>query len=83
MLASMRENLSLGFANNKCADQPVHLCGLISPFIICFFESIISKLATGENSIFYLVYVAVETGLSLALSEPPKTGFVAMGPILY
>ena len=40
-------------------------------------ESImISKLATGEISIFYLVFVAEKTGLSLVLSETPKTGFV-------
>ena len=32
-------------------------------------------------SIFYLVSVAEETGLKLALSETPKTGFVALRPI--
>ena len=40
-------------------------------------ESIISKHATGEISIFKLVSVAEETGLSLAFSETLKTGFVA------
>ena len=34
--ALMRENLSLGFANNKGTDQPVHLCRLISAFVIRF-----------------------------------------------
>ena len=38
-----------------------------------YFESIISTLAMCEISIFYLVSVAEETGLSLALSESPKT----------
>ena len=46
--AAARENLSLGFANNTGADQPAHPCSLISPFVICFLESIICKLATGE-----------------------------------
>ena len=38
--ASTRENLSLGFANNKGADQPSHSRGLISLFVICFLERI-------------------------------------------
>ena len=46
--ASMRENLSLGLANNKEADQHAHPRNLISAFVIPFLESIISKLATGE-----------------------------------
>ena len=49
--ASRRDNLSSGFANNKGADQPVHLHRLISAFVIRFLESIISKLATSNISI--------------------------------
>ena len=41
----------------------------------------ICKLASYEISTFYLVSVAEETGLSLAMSETPKTGFVATRPI--
>ena len=37
---------------------------------------IMEKLAPGEIFNFYLVSVAVETGLSLALWETPKTGFL-------
>ena len=44
--ATMRENMTIGFANNKGADQPAHPRGLISTFVISSFESIISKLAT-------------------------------------
>ena len=33
-----------------------------------------------DISVFYLVLVAEETGLSLALSETQKTGFVAARP---
>ena len=41
-----------GVANNKGADQPAHPRRLISAFVIRFLESIISKLATSEISIF-------------------------------
>ena len=70
-----------GFANNTGADQPAHPRSLISAFVIRFVESIICKLATDEISIFWLVPVAKETGLKLALLENPKTGFVATRPI--
>ena len=63
------------FANNKGADQPVHPRRLISVFVIRFLESTISKLTTSEISIFQLVPVAEETGLNLALSEPPRQVF--------
>ena len=59
----MVENLTLLHVNNKGADQP-----LISHFLIRFLENIIFKLATVVISIFYLVSVAEETGLSLTLS---------------
>ena len=41
-----------GFANNKGADQPAHPRSLISAFVIRLLESIISKHATSEISIF-------------------------------
>ena len=48
-----RKKTSLrGFANNKGADQPAHPGNLISAFVIHLLESIISKLATSEFSIF-------------------------------
>ena len=70
-----------GFTNNTGADQPAPPGRLISAFVTCFMESITSKLATGEISIFYLISVAKETGLNIVLSETPKTGFVALRPI--
>ena len=72
-----------GVVNNTGADQPAHLRSLIliSTFFIGFLESTICKLAAGEISIFYLVSAAEETGLKLALSETPKTGFLATRPI--
>ena len=49
--------------NNEGADQPAHTCSLISAFVICLFEIMISRLASNENSTFWLVSVAEETGL--------------------
>ena len=70
-----------GFANNTGTDQPVHPRSLISAFVIRLLESIICKLATDKISIFKLVSVAEETGLKLALSDTPKTGFLPTRPI--
>ena len=50
--ALKREKVSSGFANNTGADQPAHPRRLISAFVILVLESIISKLATSEISIF-------------------------------
>ena len=51
---------------------------LISAFVIAFWK--VYKLATGEISNFLLVSVTEETCLKLALSETPKTGFLASRP---
>ena len=56
---------------------------MTSAYAIRLLESIISKLATSKFSIFYLVSVAEETGLRLALLETLKTTFVATKPNLY
>ena len=69
------------FVGLRTTQAQTSLRCLISPFAISFLEKIISELATSEMSIFYLVPVAEETGLSLLFSEPPKTGFLAMSPI--
>ena len=60
-----------GSAYNKGADQPAHPRSLTSAFVVHFLESTIYmyNLATSKISIFQLVPVADETGLSLALSE--------------
>ena len=80
--ASLQQNLLGGFANNKGADQPAHTRSLINAFVILLQESIICILASSKVSMFQLVSVAEETGLNLALSETPKTGFVVTRPIL-
>ena len=50
---------------------------LISAFVIRSMDSIIAKLHTCKLSLFYLVAVAVQDGLSMTWSETPKTGFQA------
>ena len=50
-------------------------CRLISSFVVCFLESMTVKLATSEISIFLIVSVAEETGLSLALWKNLKDRF--------
>ena len=67
------------FANNNGTDQPGHPRSLISAFIFRLLEGIISKLASSKISLIYLFSVAEETGMSLAFSEAPKTGFLESG----
>ena len=54
--ALRQENLPSGggvvHVNNNGPDQPAHPRRLISAFVICFLERIISKLATSEISVF-------------------------------
>ena len=79
--ALTRENLSSGVCEQQrhrpacaSAQSDQRLC-------FRFLESIMSKLATCSFSTILLVYVAEQAGLNLALSETPKTGFIATRPI--
>ena len=63
------------------SNQPANLCSMVSVFVGRLLESIISRLAANEISIFLLVSVAEQAGLSFALSETPKTGFLNFGPM--
>ena len=67
------------FANNKGADQPAHLCSLINAFVVhlLLLDSIkiLSKFATSEISIFYLVSLAEETGVKSQFVGNPKDRF--------
>ena len=49
-----------------------------APLLFIYLESIISQHSTSENSIFWLFSVAEQAGLSLALSETPKSDFAAL-----
>ena len=44
------ENLFMSYANNKGADQPAHLCSLISTFVVCFLDSIVPLVSISEIS---------------------------------
>ena len=58
--------------NNKCADQLVHPCSLIGTFVVRSFESTIS--------IFNLVSVTGQVGLSLNWSQTLKPGITFCPP---
>ena len=73
--------MSTGGCEQQGAGQSAQKRRLISTFVIYFLERIISKLTTSEISIFELVSEAEETGLSVTLSEIPKTGFLTSRPI--
>ena len=64
------------YANNKGADQPAHLCSLISAFVVRCLDSIIPLLAIAEISRVQLVSVAEQASLSLTWSQTVKTGFL-------
>ena len=40
----------MSYANNKGADQPAHPCSLISAFVVCYLDSIISLDSIAEIS---------------------------------
>ena len=62
----------MSYANNKSADQPAHLCGLISAFVVCCLASIISILAKSKISRLQLVSEAEQAGLSHTWSQIPE-----------
>ena len=64
------------YANNKGAEQPVHLRSLISAFFVRCLDSIIHLVSISEISGLYLASVAAKAGLSLLWSKTPKTGFL-------
>ena len=67
-------------ANNTGADQPAHLRSQTNAFVIRFLERT-SYICTSDLSTFLLDSEAEDVGLKLALSDTPKTGFVASRPI--
>ena len=77
IIKGTRGILPSGSANNKGADQLAHPCSLLSAFAIHKLNSIVSKLAPREISLFYLISVAEKAGFGMILSETLKTGFVA------
>ena len=61
----MCENLFMSYANNKGANQPAHLCRLISAFIVHCLDSIVPILAKFKLSRLWLASEAAKASLSL------------------
>ena len=59
------------YANNKGADQPAHLCSLISAFVVRRLDSVVSILAISIISRLELLSKAEQAGLSLTWSKTP------------
>ena len=77
-LGATKPSCLQGFANNKGTEQPAHPRRLISAFVIYHISTCFKRRFN-----FLQVSVAEETGLSLALSETLKTGFVATRPFRF
>ena len=58
------------------ADQPAHPHSLISTFVVCCLDSIITVVSISKISSLYLVSVAAQAGLSLFWLQTPMTGFL-------
>ena len=65
----------MSYANNKGADQPAHPCSLISAFVVCCLDSIISLDSIAEILRLQLASVAAQAGLCLAWSKTPEDTF--------
>ena len=58
-------------------NQPAHPRSLISAFVVRCLDSITPLVSISEFPSLYLASVTAQTGLSLPLSQTPKTGFIA------
>ena len=74
MSRAMRK-LVMSYANNKGADQPAHPRSLISAFVVCFLDSVMSLVSVTKLSSFMLASVAEQASLSLTWSETPEDPF--------
>ena len=65
----------MSYANNKDADQPAHLCSLISAFVVHCLHSVMSLVSVTKISSLILASVAEQASLSLTWSETPEDTF--------
>ena len=65
----------MSYANDKGLDQPAHPCRLISAFVVCCLDSIISLDSIAKISRLHQASAAAQAGLCLAWSETPKDKF--------
>ena len=63
------------YANNKGADQPVHLRSLISACVVRCLASIIPLVSISELSSPYLVSVTAQASLCLTWLQTPEDRF--------
>ena len=80
--ASVRVNLTVIYKTTKGADQPTHPHSLIITFVVHYREIIVGKPVPCNISIFLLVSVAKQVGLSHTQSEALKTGFLMPGKVV-
>ena len=65
----------MSYANNKGADQPVHSRSLISAFVFCCLDSVMSLVSVTKILSLMLASVAEQASLSLTSSELPEDMF--------
>ena len=65
----------MSYANNKGADQPAHLRSLISAFVVCCLDSVMSLVSVTKISSFMLASVDEQAGSCLAWSKTPEDTF--------
>ena len=65
----------MSYANNKGADQPAYPRSLISAFVFCCLDSVMSLVSVTNISSLMLASVAEQASLSLTRSETPEDTF--------
>ena len=63
------------YVNNKDADQPAHLCSLISIFVVYSLDNMISIYAISNVSRLKQVSVAEQAGFSFTYLQIPEDMF--------
>ena len=65
----------MSYANNKGTDQPAHPGSLISAFVVCCLDSVMSLVSVTKISSLLLASVAEQASLSWTWSETPEDMF--------
>ena len=65
----------MSYANNKGADQPAHPHSLISAFVVCCLDIVMSLVSVTKISSLMLASVSEQASLSLTWSETPEDTF--------
>ena len=73
----------MSYANNKGADQPVHLRSLISAFVVRCLDSVMSLVSVTKIASLMLASVAAQASLCLTWSETPEDTFSHDGALIH